>query len=291
MRTDTKQMSLFGENELPRPPRPKSKSGGSQNPLVFRDYESFLNKFGEAPKTTDECYTPNDVYEAVVNYVASIVDLSDKVILRPFYPNGDYEHADYPENGVVIDNPPFSIFTKICQFYTVHKIPFFLFGAGLTIMSCCKYCTAVIVNEQITFHNGAKVKCNFASNLYGDLIAVTAPALNEALMACPSQNTKANLPKYEYPSNLLSVSDMQTMCRAGIEFMVRRSECEIVKTLDKHPKEGLFGDHLLLSDRKAREKDWAKARAKDYIRPETANIVIPLSKREQIMIQKLSAEE
>jgi hypothetical protein len=86
----------------------RTPKGGSSNPIVFHDYESYIAKFREQAKTTDDTYTPPDVYEAVVKYVGTIYDLTDKVILRPFYPGGDYRNAEYPEDGVVIDNPPFS---------------------------------------------------------------------------------------------------------------------------------------------------------------------------------------
>ena len=271
------QLTLFQEADIPRPPKPKARSGGSANSIVFHDYESFIAKFADNPKTTDDCFTPQDVYEAVVRYVGTIVDLSDKVILRPFFPGGDYEHSDYPDNGVVIDNPPFSIFTKCCAFYARHHIPFFLFGPGLTITSCCKYCTAVIVADQITFENGAKVKCNFASNLYGDKIITTAPLLNEYITSCKSQDTKVNLPKYEYPDEILSVSDMQTICRGGIDFAVLRSESEVVRDMDHHPKGGgLFGDHLMLSAAKAA----AKASAQNIVK-------IQLSPRERRIVERL----
>ena len=202
------ELTLFGLEDIPAPPKPKARSGGSRNSIVFYDYESFVAKFAENPRTTDDCFTPKDVYEAVVKYVSTVVDLTDKVILRPFFPGGDYEHSEYPENGVVIDNPPFSIYTKCCAFYTMHKIPFFLFGPGLTITSCCKYCTAVIVADQITFENGAKVKINFASNLFGDTMIMAAPELGAAIAACPSQNQKANLSKFRYPDEVLDVSAM-----------------------------------------------------------------------------------
>lgn len=67
-----------------------TRRGGSNNPIVFNDYESFLAKFKENPKTTDECWTPKDVYEAVVKYVGEVYPLEGKQILRPFYPGGDY---------------------------------------------------------------------------------------------------------------------------------------------------------------------------------------------------------
>ena len=125
--------------------------GGSQNPIVFHDYESFVAKFQNKEKTTDDTYTPPDVYDAVLAYVRSIYPMEGKEILRPFYPGGDYERAEYPDNGVVIDNPPFSMFTKICRFYSERKIPFFLFGPGLTIFSCLKYCSVVVVASQIEY--------------------------------------------------------------------------------------------------------------------------------------------
>lgn len=190
--------------------RPK---GGSTNPIVFHDYESYIAKFQDKEKTTDDTYTPNDIYEAVLNYVRSIYPLENKEILRPFYPGSDYVNAEYPEDGVVIDNPPFSMFTKICKFYSERDIPFFLFGPGLTIFSCLKYCSAVIVSPQIEFSNGAMVKCNFATNMLGDILVTTSHSLSEAIAACPSQTKKVHLPKYAYPDEVLSVSDFQTMAK------------------------------------------------------------------------------
>lgn len=280
---EVKQLDLFG-HEVLKPNRPKP-SGGSSNPIVFRDYESFVAKFSDNPKTTDDCYTPRDVYEAVVHYVSTITDMSGKVILRPFYPGGDYLNAEYPENGVVIDNPPFSMFTKICRWYSAVGIPFLLFGPGLTITSCCKYCTAVIINESVTFENGANVRLNFATNLCGDTMIMTAPQLGKMIAECPSQKPKNPLPSFEYPSEVLSVSDMQTIARNGVEFSISRDECRIIKDLDCHPKKGgLFGDHFLISTEKAREKETAKSRR---VTGEKVTTPIPLSERERKIVEKL----
>ena len=171
------------------------RTGGSNNPIVFKDYESFVAKFTDKAKTTDDCYTPQDVYEAVVEYVKSIHDMTGKLILRPFFPGGDYENAEYPENGVVIDNPPFSIFTKICRWYSEKNIPFFLFGPGLTIGQIFDCCSAIIVGEQIKFSNGALVKCNFATNLIGDVLLCSSPRLTKMLAACDSQKKPERLQK------------------------------------------------------------------------------------------------
>ncbi len=277
-----KQLSLFPEDTPQRPSdQPKVRCGGSQNLIVFHDYESYVAKFRDLPKTTDDTYTPPDVYEAVLQYLREEGKLTaDHTILRPFYPGGDYERAEYPENGIVIDNPPFSVFSKICKFYTARHIPFFLFGPGMTIATVSTYATAVIINTGLIFENGANVRVNFASSLFPDVALMTAPRLNDLIRACPSQNQKKALPIYDTPDELLSVSDLQTICNGGIDFAVRRSECVRVRSLDLHPKKGgLFGDHFLIAKAKAQ----AKAKAKRAIH-------IPLSEREQRIVARLGAD-
>lgn len=262
------------------------RKGGSNNPIIFHDYDGFVAKFTDKPKTTDDCYTPKDVYEAVLEYVSTVVDLKDKLVLRPFYPGGDYENAEYPDNGIVVDNPPFSIFSKIVKFYSENNIPFFLFAPGMTVMSVVKYCTAVITNTQITFHNKATVRINFASNLYGnDIAATTAPTLMKLIKEKTSQNIKANLSKFAYPPQLVSVSDLQTICNGGIEFQIKRSECVAVRKVGGR---NLFGDNLLVGDALGRQKKAAKEAAKKAAK-EAAKSIIPvmLTEREMQIVKQL----
>lgn len=279
-----KQLTIFGDVEQPVK---KRRNGGSQNPIVFRDYESFIAKFSDHPRTTDECWTPQDVYEAVVDYVGTLVDMTDRLVLRPFYPGGDYINAEYPMGGgVVIDNPPFSIFSKIVRFYCENDIPFFLFGPGLTIMQCAELCTSVHVSTDITYSNGAKVRSNFVTNLTPDIVAMTAPSLDRAIAACPSQNVRVNLPSYVTPDNVLSTSNLNSICHGGIDFKVRRSECVVIRNLDRHPKQ-LFGKHLLLSDSAAGLAAAKLAAAK--LAAAKNEHVIELSARERRIIDRLNA--
>ncbi|MFC2416236.1 MAG: hypothetical protein ACFNPT_11025, partial [Neisseria elongata] len=92
----------------------------------FEDYEGFVEKF--KPKlTTDDCYTPPAVYTAVLEWVKDEIGITEGMeVIRPFYPGGDYENEDYM-GKVVIDNPPFSIISRIVRFYQERGIPFFLF--------------------------------------------------------------------------------------------------------------------------------------------------------------------
>ena len=277
---------MFKEMDSGSAPVKQRPKGGSNNPIVFHDYESYVAKFQNKEKTTDDTYTPPDVYEAVLDYVRSIYPMEGKEILRPFYPGGDYEHAEYPEDGVVIDNPPFSMFARICKFYAERGIPFFIFGPGLTLLNCLKYCSAVIIAPAIEFSNGAKIKCNFATNLIGDTLVMSSPSLSKAIAACPSQTPKARLPKFIYPKELLSVSDLQTMAKGNLPFSIKRNEAVVVVDLDNHPKKrGLFAEHLLISEAAAAKAAAAKAAAlkASGVYP----ISIELSDREKRIVEGL----
>ena len=284
-------MTLFGVEEIMPPV--KRPTRGSQSSIVFHDYESFLAKFADSPKTTDDCFTPQDVYQAVVDYVGTIIDMSDKVVLRPFFPGGDYENAEYPYNGIVIDNPPFSMFLPIVKFYTARKIPFFLFGPGMTIVWASKYCTVICINNNITFENGAKIQCNFASNLFGDTVAMTAPRLSQAIAACPSQIIKPKNAQYAYPDNMLCVSDLQAICKGGVDFAVSREETHMIDKMDLHPKKcNIFGTRFIISDDVVERKKKALEKSKEEQVKEQAKagtfVNIQLSDREQKIIDRLN---
>jgi hypothetical protein len=114
-----KVLDLFGNEQTVIITKKKSK------PNLFSDYDAFLDKF-EDKKTTDDCYTPKEVMEIIINYVNEKYSLTGKKIIRPFYPGGDFESIEYTEDMIVIDNPPFSIITKICKYYLERNIKFFL---------------------------------------------------------------------------------------------------------------------------------------------------------------------
>ena len=53
-----------------------------------QSYDEFVEKF--KPKlTTDDCYTPPLVYEAVLKWCRGHIDMGDAEVVRPFYPGGD----------------------------------------------------------------------------------------------------------------------------------------------------------------------------------------------------------
>lgn len=96
-------------------------------------YVAFVEKF-ERKKTTDDCYTPECVYEAVLEWLHEKgINMNKYQVVRPFYPDKDYKLEAYPDSCIVVDNPPFSIISEICRWYSERGIKFFLFAPHLTL--------------------------------------------------------------------------------------------------------------------------------------------------------------
>lgn len=250
------------------------------------EYEAFVDKF-KPKKTTDDCYTPPLVYEAVKTWACKEYDIDPDNTVRPFYPGGDYEHYDYPDGCTVLDNPPFSILTKICRFYLDRGIRFFLFAPSLTAFSgkdVCMEMTHIVCDADITYENGAVVRTAFATNLGGDVVARTAPDLHDEIKAAMDkirQETRRKLPKYQYPDHILTAAMLQRYDKYGIDFEIRRGDCTRVSKLDAQAEHGkaIFGGGLLLSDAKAAERAAAERAAAHVWR---------LSDREMKIVESLS---
>lgn len=220
-----------------------------------QEYLDFLKKF-EAKKTTDDCYTPADVYQAVLNYAHKKFDLAGKEIMRPFIPNGDYQAEAYADNAVVIDNPPFSRISEICKFYLDKGVKFFLFAPHLTLFCVNIKAAHVVCGADVTYDNGAKVSTSFISNMFDDDIAViTAPELFDELSRIDKSKRKAKV-KYRYPDNLVTVSSMRRLVRCGINKHYKWSKIHFTRQLDaqKPLKKAIYGAGYLISDTAARQK-------------------------------------
>ena len=273
-----KTIDLFGNEQIQITEKKK------KQPSLFNDYNAFLDKF-EQKKTTDDCYTPTEIYNAVLNYVGANFNISEMQIMRPFYPNGDYETIEYPNNCIVIDNPPFSIVSKIARFYIKNNVKFFIFAPHMTLFSSDLECTAVVVGGDIVYENGAVVKTSFLTNIFEDIRILGAPELHNELKAVSVKN-KVSLPKYDYPNNIITVSRVQKFVENGIKYKVKYSDCKHCCQLDsqKKHKKTLFGSGFLLSEKAAAEKAAAeKAAVKKDIR-----IIWELSKRELDIIKSLN---
>lgn len=272
MADEIKQLDLFGEEV-----RPKAKY--VQGQVGKDDYGEFTEKF-KAKLTTDDCYTPVEVYEAVLGWLREKVDLSGANIVRPFWPGGDYEAYDYKEDDVVVDNPPFSILAKILRFYHARGIRFFLFGPQQTLFSSSSsFATYIPCACTVEYANGAKVSTGFISNLFGDVLAMSAPDLRRRVKEAQEKargEASAPMPKYEYPPEVLTSSMLGYLSTHGVEFVVMRDEVSprLLSALaaQRAVGKGIFGKGWLISEKKAAEKKAAERKAAE--RKAAENVIV-----------------
>ena len=231
------------------------------------EYSEFVEKF-KPKKTTDDCYTPEKVYDAVADWVADEYGLDRSKFVRPFYPGGDFENEEYPEGCVVVDNPPFSLEVKIIRFYLEREIPFFIFAPTLTLFSGRNLDVCyVAANCDITYENGAKVNTSFITNLDRENTVRTAPKLNAAVMEADKlvreeQAKPINL-KYRYPPYVITAAMVANWSDCGVEFRVPRGHARQVGALDAQREydKAIYGSGFLLSEKAKAEAEKAKAEA------------------------------
>ena len=230
------------------------------------EYQEFLDKF-KLKKTTDDCYTPAVVYDAVADYVAKTYGVNKKDFVRPFYPGGDYTKERYPKGCVVVDNPPFSILAEILQYYKQHNIAFFLFAPTLTLFSSssssssCALCAGVA----ITYENGAAVNTSFLTSFDAEETRLcSCPELYAAAKEANDKNLeqlRKQLPKYEYPLEVVTSTKVAQYSRLGVEFSVPKKESVAISRLDEQKeKDGsvIYGKGYLVSRAVLAERERAE---------------------------------
>ena len=97
-------------------------------------------------------------------------------------------------------------------------------------------------------------------------MAQTEPTLTRLVndeVARLRRETVRELPKYDYPDHIVTAAMMQRYSKYGIDYKVRRCECERINTLDAQRPAGktIFGSGLLLSDHAAAERAAAERAA------------------------------
>ena len=253
---------------------------------AFNNYEKFITKF-KAAKTTDDCYTPQPIYDAVVDYVFRKGNLpEDTEIIRPFRPNGDYTAEEYPKGAVVIDNPPFSILAKIVRFYVARGIKFFLFAPALTLFSSSSsYCTKIVCGVTITYANKARVATSFLTNIFGDNAIICDNELYRTIKEIDDRLTgelKKELQKISYPDNVVSSALLQRIAKR-ITYVIPASEIKPIKSAGGI---AIFGGGYLLSSRAAAERAAAERAAAER----AAATVVRLTPQELRMIDELDGK-
>lgn len=245
---------------------------------------------GRNTNTNDECYTLPEVYDTVLKYAVERCHLQGKHIVRPFVPGGNYQQYVYDKNDVVIDNPPFSMTTKITKWYINHDIPFFLFINGLYGVSLSRglhgKATVIATNANASFYhkpNNKVIKLGFVTNLEpknivlrGDVVLTNK--LNDLVK-------KKALNKYQYPENMITNSDVLAAIRRGVELQLTTNNCLFEDNLDYHKEHKLNGIHggcYLVDDNVYNEYKAAMEKVPPYTHHVT------LSEREKKLIEKLN---
>lgn len=245
----------------------------------MNDYDGFVEKF-KPKKTTDDCYTPPAVYDAVVGWCRDEGLIADDTeIVRPFWPGADYTLCDYPEGCAVIDNPPFSIYAQVVRWFLDRGIRFLLFGPQLTLSIRRADVCFLPVNVSVTYENGAIVSTGFVTNMIDGVRLWTAPSLRRAVAAAAPP--KALIPKNTYPDNFVNCALIGKVAAREVDFKLMSGECEDVSNLDGARAAGksVFGGGWLISERAAAERAAAER---------AAGLQVELSERERTIVERLS---
>ena len=241
------------------------KMAAGENMEEDEEYQEFLEKFKQK-KTTDDCYTPGNVYDIVRDWAVREYGLQGCKIVRPFYPGGDYTREEYPDGCVVIDNPPFSILSEICKYYDERSIRFFLFAPHLTLFSAGSGAFHYVVAYcKIRYENGAIVSTSFVTNMGEDKIR-TASELHDSILVANAENIKKDaveLPKYDYPIHVTTAARLGYIVSHGQDLRVNEAEACFIRQLDamKEAGKAIYGGGFLLSEKAAAEKAAAEKAA------------------------------
>jgi hypothetical protein len=228
----------------------------------------------------------------VEKYVSEKYGIPKEKMVRPFYPNGDYQKERYPKGCVVVDNPPFSIMSEILKFYSERGIPFFLFAPHLTLFSSSSgNATAICTGVAVIYENGASVNTSFLTNMEGEVRFRSAPKLYAMVADAVTQTQKEKkkeLPKYQYDKHIVTSTFLGQLSRLGIAFSANREETEGISQLDSQKESGkaIYGKGYLISEQKYAEREKAEREKAEREKAEREK-----AEREKAEVWELSARE
>ena len=293
---DPAELELTDEAEIERKRKEfADRMANGENLDEDEEYQAFKEKF-EQKKTTDDCYTPELVYEAVADWVANEYGLNRKDFVRPFYPGGDYQKEKYPKGCIVVDNPPFSILAEITRFYKQAGVRFFLFAPRISNLSVANSqgFTNLCVGAGITYENGAIVPTSFITNLEGEYIARSCPSLYKAVTEANEKVQSAlhrEIPKYAYPDHVVTAAMLSKYSKYDVAYGVKFTEYQFIGELDAQKEAGkaIYAGGLLVCDSAAAEKAAAeKAAAEKAAAEKAAATQWKLSDRELAIVAELN---
>ena len=278
-------MQNIGRNQISFEDLAKAHYSDDNSEDNSEEYSAFVDKF-KPKRTTDDCFTPPNIYEAVREFVFEEYDLPEGIrVMRPFYPGGDYQGEDYSGDCIVIDNPPFSILAQIIRFYMERGVKFFLFAPGIILFNYGAIDGVNFVvtgSNNIVFENGAKVNLGFVTNI-GEYRIYCCPRLHDKLEEINSENQRKltnSVPKYDYPHNVVNAARLGYISAHGTDMRIKARDARFIRAMDAQRQHGksIYGGGFLLSEKAAAEKAAA----------ERANAIVwELSEHEMKIISEL----
>ena len=246
------------------------------------EYLNFLKKF-ELKKTTDDCYTPPAVYDTLADYVSGRWGIPRKNFVRPFFPGGDFENFNYHAGSVVVDNPPFSILSKIIRFYIKHGVRFFLFAPTLMLFNYgFDGITHIIINAKVVYDNGALVNTSFITNLPCENAIEVLPGLKCEIEQAQKIERK-RMRKLDFPQFVINSARLGKYASKGIEMKFRRDDVLFTKHFGGV---SIFGGGAMLSPQGAAEMERANEAAMERANEaemERANEIKPVAEDFEMM--------
>lgn len=211
-------------------------------------YDDFVEKF-KPKRTTDDCFTPPAVYAAVADWVRAEYALGDAPFLRPFKPGGNYEGEEVPPEAVVVDNPPFSILSKVLDNYRARGVRFFLFCPCLTATGYLRSgdVTALFPGgKNVVYENGAVVSTAFVTNLRPAEAVRLVPSLGALIAEAQAKakaKAKAKKQRIVYPDVVFSSARLNALATVGVGATLTREQCAFVR---KVGGVGIYGSGILV---------------------------------------------
>lgn len=260
----------------------------SKKEKKYSDYASFVKKF-TGKHTTDECYTPQSLYNALLLYFRKKI-IGERNVVRPFFKNGDYTKYPYKIGDVVFDNPPFSMHAQICRWYISHNIDFILFAQTNTMCVINEdELTYIITDQKVVYENGASVSTSFVTNMDKTYRFIVDNNLCDIIHNEMKKIKKTTL-KYDYDIHFTSTALLRKFAGIGIDVCIRKDQSTIVDNFDAKKKNGqdMFGKGIILSDGAAMINE----KATNLLRTKREDMFdIYPSEREKMIINKLTKNE
>ena len=177
-----------------------------------------------------------------------------------------------------------------------HKIPFFLFGNSLTLLSARREgLTYIVTGQRIEYENGAQVPTGYYTNLCPEirvwLAADLAAAIREA------QATPPDLPKNKWDIHLQNAALLSKIA-SRVNAKIPAKSSAFISTLSDGTQ--IFGGGIILSDTAARKLYAAQRQAEDERRKAEAErqkaederaVAINLGPKERALVEMLNRTE